>query len=152
MSSNGWIVCDETIVRITISVAPPSNFGKITPNTTNSWSVSVFYPLCCQFFLVCLCCSIHFHLVLSTWFRKTSKALKLSHKKNPMALKSISLILISSLITLAFASDVIELNEDNFDQQTQIATGASAGDWFIEFFAPWYVRIQYNTYIPTIRT
>ncbi|GBG30621.1 Protein disulfide-isomerase [Hondaea fermentalgiana] len=32
---------------------------------------------------------------------------------------------------------VIELGEDNFEQLTQAATGATTGDWFVKFYAPW---------------
>jgi len=32
---------------------------------------------------------------------------------------------------------VIELNDDNFEHDTQAATGATTGDWLIEFYAPW---------------
>ena len=34
-------------------------------------------------------------------------------------------------------SDVVELNLDNFEHDTQVSTGATTGDWFVEFYAPW---------------
>jgi len=43
-----------------------------------------------------------------------------------------------------FASDsdatknsVIELTDETFEHDTQAATGATTGDWFVEFYAPW---------------
>ena len=39
---------------------------------------------------------------------------------------------------LSLSSDVIELNEENFEHETQVSTGATTGDWFIKFYAPWY--------------
>ncbi|GBG31419.1 Protein disulfide-isomerase [Hondaea fermentalgiana] len=32
---------------------------------------------------------------------------------------------------------VIELGEENFEHLTQAATGATTGDWFVKFYAPW---------------
>lgn len=34
-------------------------------------------------------------------------------------------------------SDVIVLDADSFEHDTQAATGATTGDWFVEFYAPW---------------
>ena len=34
-------------------------------------------------------------------------------------------------------SDVVELNEKNFEHLTQATTGATTGDWLIKFYAPW---------------
>jgi len=34
-------------------------------------------------------------------------------------------------------ADVIELNDANFEHDTQAATGATTGDWFVKFYAPW---------------
>ncbi|KAL6053864.1 Thioredoxin domain-containing protein [Balamuthia mandrillaris] len=34
-------------------------------------------------------------------------------------------------------SDVIVLTDDNFEHLTQATTGATTGDWFVEFYAPW---------------
>mmetsp|Transcript_28946 Transcript_28946/g.25568 ORF Transcript_28946/g.25568 Transcript_28946/m.25568 type:complete len:230 (-) Transcript_28946:147-836(-) len=33
--------------------------------------------------------------------------------------------------------DVVELDEANFEHLTQLTTGATTGDWFIKFYAPW---------------
>jgi len=33
--------------------------------------------------------------------------------------------------------DVVELTEANFEHLTQLSTGATTGDWFIKFYAPW---------------
>mmetsp|Transcript_114383 Transcript_114383/g.277780 ORF Transcript_114383/g.277780 Transcript_114383/m.277780 type:complete len:206 (-) Transcript_114383:87-704(-) len=35
------------------------------------------------------------------------------------------------------ASDVVELTDDNFEHDTQAASGATTGDWFVKFYAPW---------------
>ena len=32
---------------------------------------------------------------------------------------------------------VVELSEQNFEHLTQAATGATTGDWFVKFYAPW---------------
>jgi hypothetical protein len=55
--------------------------------------------------------------------------------------------LISIVISLFFAltvaeesgvsSDVVVLTTENFEHLTQAATGATTGDWLIEFYAPW---------------
>jgi len=34
-------------------------------------------------------------------------------------------------------SDVVVLNDDNFEHDTQASTGATTGNWFVEFYAPW---------------
>jgi len=34
-------------------------------------------------------------------------------------------------------SSVITLTDENFEHDTQAATGATTGDWLIEFYAPW---------------
>jgi hypothetical protein len=41
----------------------------------------------------------------------------------------------------AVASDVVILTEGNFELETQVSTGATTGDWLIEFYAPWFLRI-----------
>lgn len=35
------------------------------------------------------------------------------------------------------ASDVIQLTRDNFEHETQAASGATTGDWLVKFYAPW---------------
>ena len=40
----------------------------------------------------------------------------------------------------AFAADVIELTEQNFEHLTQAATGATSGDWFVLFCKPSVTR------------
>jgi hypothetical protein len=37
----------------------------------------------------------------------------------------------------AFKTNVIELTSENFEHLTQAASGATTGDWLIEFYAPW---------------
>merc|ERR1712232_609208 len=39
--------------------------------------------------------------------------------------------------TVYSEGDVVELNSDNFEHLTQLSTGATTGDWFIKFYAPW---------------
>eukprot|EP00615_Pteridomonas_danica_P013047 CAMPEP_0114359438 /NCGR_PEP_ID=MMETSP0101-20121206/23022_1 /TAXON_ID=38822 ORGANISM="Pteridomonas danica, Strain PT" /NCGR_SAMPLE_ID=MMETSP0101 /ASSEMBLY_ACC=CAM_ASM_000211 /LENGTH=142 /DNA_ID=CAMNT_0001502991 /DNA_START=30 /DNA_END=455 /DNA_ORIENTATION=+ len=33
--------------------------------------------------------------------------------------------------------EVIPLNAANFEHETQVTTGATTGDWFVKFYAPW---------------
>ncbi|ELR13438.1 thioredoxin domain containing protein [Acanthamoeba castellanii str. Neff] len=35
------------------------------------------------------------------------------------------------------SSDVIELNDDNFEHLTQATSGSTTGNWLVEFYAPW---------------
>lgn len=42
-----------------------------------------------------------------------------------------------SLFVLASASEVVELTDANFEHLTQASTGATTGDWFVAFSAPW---------------
>jgi len=44
---------------------------------------------------------------------------------------------ILSLFLLASASEVVELTDTNFEHLTQASTGATTGDWFVAFSAPW---------------
>ena len=44
---------------------------------------------------------------------------------------------ILSLFLLASASEVVELTDANFEHLTQASTGATTGDWFVAFSAPW---------------
>ena len=41
------------------------------------------------------------------------------------------------LLCIAYSSDVVELDSSNFEKLTQMNTGATTGDWFIKFYAPW---------------
>jgi hypothetical protein len=43
--------------------------------------------------------------------------------------------LVSGGIDLKVDSNVIELNDDNFEHDTQAASGATTGDWFILLYA-----------------
>uniref|UniRef100_A0A7S2V1W0 Thioredoxin domain-containing protein n=1 Tax=Fibrocapsa japonica TaxID=94617 RepID=A0A7S2V1W0_9STRA len=60
----------------------------------------------------------------------------------------VGLLCISQHATFSFAqddtveetekvSDVIVLDNDSFEHLTQASTGATTGDWFVEFYAPW---------------
>ena len=44
---------------------------------------------------------------------------------------------LSLLVALAHASHVVDLTSDSFEHLTQAATGATTGDWLVEFYAPW---------------
>lgn len=48
-----------------------------------------------------------------------------------------SFFLFLALFAIAFASEVVILNNDNFEHLTQASTGATTGDWLIKFYAPW---------------
>jgi len=50
------------------------------------------------------------------------------------------LVVLCVLTSIAFAetdSDVVVLTLDNFEHLTQLNSGATTGDWFIKFYAPW---------------
>lgn len=57
-------------------------------------------------------------------------------------MKSLISFLFMILMTLSFTtgkekSDVIILTNENFEHLTQASTGATTGDWLVEFYAPW---------------
>ena len=56
-----------------------------------------------------------------------------------------SLLALVSIFAFIYAAngegDVVELDEGNFEHLTQISTGATTGDWFIKFYAPWWYVI-----------
>ena len=41
------------------------------------------------------------------------------------------------LATVKSASSVKILTDENFEHDTQATTGATTGDWFVMFYAPW---------------
>ncbi|MES1909766.1 MAG: hypothetical protein MHM6MM_002460 [Cercozoa sp. M6MM] len=45
------------------------------------------------------------------------------------------LALLASLASVL--GQVITLDDSSFEKQTQAATGATTGDWFVKFYAPW---------------
>ena len=47
------------------------------------------------------------------------------------------LSILSLLLGAVYSSDVVDLNESNFEHLTQLNSGATTGDWFIKFYAPW---------------
>ncbi|CAG9473120.1 unnamed protein product [Plasmodium vivax] len=51
--------------------------------------------------------------------------------------KSFVLLLILTILKICYCQDVIELNDSNFENLTQISTGSTTGSWFIKFYAPW---------------
>jgi hypothetical protein len=55
-------------------------------------------------------------------------------------LAALALLLSSSVFAdeeVVKSSDVVILTERTFELETQVATGATTGDWLIEFYAPW---------------
>ncbi|KAF1331652.1 Protein disulfide-isomerase domain, partial [Globisporangium splendens] len=56
-----------------------------------------------------------------------------------MLMTVVALVCSSSVIAadVGSESNVIVLNEENFEHLTQAATGATTGDWLVEFYAPW---------------
>lgn len=38
---------------------------------------------------------------------------------------------------VVLGSEVVILDDSNFEHLTQAATGATTGDWFVKFYAPW---------------
>merc|ERR1719197_1957354 len=50
-----------------------------------------------------------------------------------------TLLVIISVLFFSFvvASDVVHLTGDNFEHETQAASGATTGDWLVKFYAPW---------------
>ncbi len=36
------------------------------------------------------------------------------------------------------ADEVVTLDSANFEKLTQAATGATTGNWFVDFYAPWW--------------
>ncbi|KYN97294.1 putative thioredoxin-related protein [Plasmodium gaboni] len=51
--------------------------------------------------------------------------------------KSIIIFLFFTIFNYCFSQDVIELNDSNFENLTQLSTGNTTGSWFIKFYAPW---------------
>lgn len=47
------------------------------------------------------------------------------------------LIAILVAVSIAAGSKVVTLHESNFEHLTQASTGATTGDWFVKFYAPW---------------
>jgi hypothetical protein len=54
-------------------------------------------------------------------------------------------IVLGCVFSLSLSSDVIDLNVKTFEKETQAATGATTGDWLVEFYAPW-VAFQIDSY------
>ncbi|ETW10537.1 protein disulfide-isomerase domain [Aphanomyces invadans] len=48
-----------------------------------------------------------------------------------------SLLLVLAIALACAASNVIDLTVDSFEHLTQASTGATTGDWLVEFYAPW---------------
>lgn len=48
-------------------------------------------------------------------------------------------VLLAASVAVTAASEVVVLTDDNFEHLTQAATGATTGDWFVAFKAPWCV-------------
>ena len=78
----------------------------------------------------------------------SSKSISLTNRLNTSSDFEVKNLLVATmwtlfaLLSLIFGivyseGDVVELNESNFEHLTQLNSGATTGDWFVEFFAPW---------------
>merc|ERR1719353_528302 len=49
------------------------------------------------------------------------------------------LLYVVALLAAAFEDEngVVVLTDDTFEHDTQVTTGATTGDWFVKFYAPW---------------
>jgi len=47
------------------------------------------------------------------------------------------MLVILCLLTALVRGSVIELTDENFEHDTQASSGATTGDWFVSFYAPW---------------
>ena len=48
----------------------------------------------------------------------------------------VSYLIFTLLISFTY-SEVIQLDQSNFEHLTQASTGATTGDWLVKFYAPW---------------
>ena len=46
-------------------------------------------------------------------------------------------LLLALLPSAVLSANVVELTDATFERQTQVSTGATTGDWFVKFHAPW---------------
>lgn len=51
-------------------------------------------------------------------------------------------VLLAASVAVRAASQVVVLDDQNFEHLTQAATGATTGDWFVAFKAPWCVGVR----------
>lgn len=49
----------------------------------------------------------------------------------------VSYLVIYTLLINLTCSEVIQLDQSNFEHLTQASTGATTGDWLVKFYAPW---------------
>lgn len=52
-------------------------------------------------------------------------------------MQSLFLVQLFVLVLIALGSDVVILDSKNFEHLTQASSGATTGDWLVEFYAPW---------------
>jgi hypothetical protein len=74
--------------------------------------------------------------------RERESPLKLTHthKTNTLptqAAAAAPLLVLLLLVPASTASEVVTLTDESFEHLTQAATGATTGDWFVKFYAPW---------------
>jgi hypothetical protein len=62
-----------------------------------------------------------------------------ANKKKTKHMKAAVVFLVAVLISVAFASNVVDLTPDNFDSYVDGSRGA-----FVEFFAPWFVFVSFR--------
>lgn len=54
-----------------------------------------------------------------------------------LAVMTLALVATGALSAAEDASNVVVLGDDNFEHLTQAGSGATTGDWLVEFYAPW---------------
>jgi thiol-disulfide isomerase/thioredoxin len=50
------------------------------------------------------------------------------------------MLLVATLLSLTISlssAEVVHLTTSTFEHDTQVSTGATTGDWFVKFYAPW---------------
>ena len=85
---------------------------------------------------------IYTHTVESSIFRLETLDILLSTASYQLIMLAIfKWLLLAIFVALAAAqSEVVDLDNSNFEKLTQAATGATTGDWLIKFYAPWQVK------------
>lgn len=54
-----------------------------------------------------------------------------------MIATSMRFLALALACTALCAAEVVVLTDENFEHLTQASTGATTGDWFVKFYAPW---------------
>eukprot|EP00053_Salpingoeca_punica_P015589 m.143960 g.143960 ORF g.143960 m.143960 type:complete len:258 (-) comp16754_c2_seq2:1351-2124(-) len=56
---------------------------------------------------------------------------------SPSLLLALVVVVCAAATGVAAEGNVIDLTEENFEHLTQASTGATTGNWFVKFYAPW---------------